>query len=125
MNIEDFINEIENDEGTQFKTEQEKKYQELLNSYKDILSGVVQTDFFEENMKEIVNDTYRVLKSSAEYFLVKKVSDTNDIPIKSACKKVGFDLEGVQMGEQFIDRIIYPTLLKFCSEVAKINKLKK
>jgi len=121
MNIDDFINEIEN-ENKKFRNKQEEEYAKLLKSYSDLQRDVIETAFFKDNMKEIINDTYRVLKSSAEYFLAKEISSNHKISIDVACERIGLNLDNVKMGDQFISAIIYPTLLNFCLEVLKITK---
>jgi len=124
MNIDDFINEIENT-NKRFKTKQEEEYAKLLKSYSDVQRDVIETAFFKDNMKEIINDTYRMLKSSAEYFLAKEISSNRKISIEVACERIGLNSDDVKMGDQFISGIIYPTLLKFCLEVLKITKDKQ
>ena len=121
MNIDDFINEIENT-NKKFKTKKEEEYAKLLKSYSDVQRDVIETDFFKDNMKEIITDTYRMLISSAEYVLAKEISSKHKISIEVACERIGFDLEDIKMGDQFISAIIYPTLLNFCLEVLKITK---
>ena len=121
MNIDDFINEIENT-NKRFKTKKEEEYAKLLKSYSDVQRDVIETDFFKDNMKEIITDTYRMLISSAEYVLAKEISSKHKISIEVACERIGFDLEDIKMGDQFISAIIYPTLLNFCLEVLKITK---
>jgi hypothetical protein len=121
MNIDDFINEIENT-NKRFKTKQEEEYLKLLKSYSDVQRDVIETAFFKDNMKEIINDTYRVLKSSAEYFLAEEISSKHKISLEVACERIGLNLDDAKMGDQFISAIIYPTLLNFCLEVLKITK---
>ncbi len=61
MNIDDFINEIENT-NKRFKTKQEEKFEKLTDRYKGIQHEVLKTAFFRDNMKEIISDVYDFIK---------------------------------------------------------------
>jgi len=124
MNIDDFINEIENT-NKRFKTKQEEEFEKLTDRYKDIQHEVLKSAVFRDNMKEIISDVYAVQRASAQYFLAEDISRSQKISLEVVCERLSFDLESTKLGENFIKGVIYPTLLEFCSEVIKITKDKQ